>query len=329
MRLILMVSVVMSMCAALQVDRAEKPLVVEIWPGTAPDESGNIGEEMIRMSPKLNRKQVEITESTRLVTNVTKPTLTIYRPAKDKDTRTAVLICPGGGYWDLYWQLEGEEVAQWLISIGVTGIILKYRVPRRPDEPKGEPARRPLQDSQRAVSLVRSKKDEWGINPQQIGIVGFSAGGHLALATATSFDRRTYEPIDEVDKISCRPDFAIAVYSGYLKAKDKDEIAPSLCIPAGTPPISLAHGGDDIISPPKHSVLMYLALKKAGVPAELHVYATAAHDFGVRPSDHPCSTWTQACAAWLRYQGFLKLPAQTAKPENSSLGSFAHVQRSL
>jgi acetyl esterase/lipase len=310
MRLTLMVSLVISMSATWPTIGADKPLVVEVWPGTAPDESGNIGEEMVRMSPKLDHKQVEVTEPTRLVTNVTKPTLTIYRPAKDKDTGTAMLICPGGGYWDLYWQLEGEEVAAWLNSIGVTGIILKYRVPRRPDEPKGEPARRPLQDAQRAVSLVRSKAREWGIHPQQIGMVGFSAGGHLAIATATSFDQRTYEPINDVDTVSCRPDFAIGVYSGYLKAKDKDEIAPGLRIPAGTPPIFLAHGGDDIISPPEHSVLMYLALKKASVPSELHIYATAAHDFGVRPSDHPCSTWTQACATWLRHQGFLKPPTK-------------------
>jgi acetyl esterase/lipase len=306
-----MVSLVISICAAWPTLGADEPMVVEVWPGTPPDESGNIGEEKVHMSPKLDRKQVEVTEPTRLVTNVTKPTLTIYRPAKGKDSGTAVLICPGGGYWDLYWQLEGEEVAAWLNSMGATGIILKYRVPRRPDEVKGEPAWRPLQDAQRAISLVRSKADEWGINPRQIGMVGFSAGGHLAIVTATNFDRRTYEPIDGVDKISCRPDFAIGVYSGYLKAKNKDEIAPGLRIPAGTPPIFLAHGGDDIISPPEHSVLLYLALKKAGVPAELHIYATAAHDFGVRPSDHTCSTWTQACAAWLRYQGFLKLPVQT------------------
>jgi len=311
MRLTLMVSLLISMCAAWPTAGAQTPLVVDIWPGTAPEETGNIGKEKVRMSPKLDRKQVEVTESTRLITNVTKPTLTIYRPAPDKDTGTAVLICPGGGYWDLYWQLEGEEVAVWLNSIGATGIILKYRVPRRPDEVKGEPARRPLQDAQRAVSLVRSNASRWGIHPQQIGMVGFSAGGHLAVATATSFEQRTYEPIDEVDKISCRPDFAIGVYSGYLKAKDKDQIAPGLRIPAGTPPVFLAHGGDDIISPPEHSVLMYLALKKAGVPAELHIYATAAHDFGVRPSENPCSTWTQECANWLRHQGFLKLPAQT------------------
>jgi acetyl esterase/lipase len=310
MRFKSIMSLVIAVSVAWPAVRADKPVVVEIWPGNAPEESGDIGEETVRMSPELDRKQVEVTGSTRLVTNVTRPTLTIYRPAKDKDTGTAILICPGGGYWNLYWQLEGEEVAAWLNSIGVTGIILKYRVPRRPDEVKGEPARRPLQDAQRAVRLVRSNAGEWGIKPQQIGMVGFSAGGHLAIATATSFDQRTYEPVDDLDKISCRPDFAIGVYSGYLKAKDKDEIAPGLRIPAGTPPIFLAHGGDDIISPPEHSVLMYLALKKAGVPAELHIYATAAHDFGVRASDHPCSTWTQACANWLHYQGFLKPSTQ-------------------
>jgi len=160
------------------------------------------------------------------------------------------------------------------------------------------------------VRLVRSKAGERGIQPQPIGMVGFSAGGHLAIATATSFEQKTHEPVDDLDKINCRPDFAIGVYSGYLKAKDKDEVAPGLHIPAGTPPIFLAHGGADIISPPEHSVLMYLALRKAAVPAELHVYATAAHDFGVRPSEHPCSMWTQACAHWLRHQGFLSPPAQ-------------------
>jgi len=286
-------------------DAAERS-VVEIWPGKVPDENGDIGAERIRMSPKLDRKQVEVTEQTRLITDVTKPTITIYRPAAEKNTGTAVVICPGGGYWDLYWQLEGEEVAAWLNSIGVTGIILKYRVPRRPDEPKGEPARRPLQDAQRAVSLVRSKAGEWGINPERIGIVGFSAGGHLAIATATSFDKRTYEPIDGVDKISCRPDFAIPVYSGYLKAKDKDELASSLRIPPETPPIFLVHGGDDIISPPENSVLMYLALKRAGIPAELHIYAGTAHDFGVRTNDRPYSKWTESCADWLREGGLLR-----------------------
>ena len=297
-------------CVARPATAVESPAIIEVWPGEPPEESGNIGPERVRMSPKLDRKQVEVTESTRLITDVTKPTLTICRPPKDKDMGTAILICPGGGYWDLYWELEGEEVAAWLNSIGVTGIILKYRVPRRPDEPQGEPARRPLQDAQRAVSLVRSKAGAWNLNPRRIGMVGFSAGGHLAIATATGFEQRTYEPHDAIDQVSCRPDFAIAVYSGYLKAKDKDELAAGLRVPPGTPPVFLAHGGEDIISPPENSVLMYLALKRAGVPAELHVYAGAAHDFGVRASDQPCTTWTGACANWLRHLGFLEAPAR-------------------
>jgi acetyl esterase/lipase len=305
MRLAWTVSLLACLGAAWPALGAERPMVVALWPGKAPDEVGKIGAETVRMSPKLSRKEVEVTESTRLVTNVTKPTITIYRPAKDKDTGTAMLICPGGGYWNLYWKLEGEEVAAWLNKLGVTAILLKYRVPRRPDEPKGEPARRPLQDAQRAVSLVRSKAKEWGIAPNRIGMVGFSAGGHLAVATATSFEKRTYKPIDDIDKVSCRPDFAVAVYSGYLKAKDKDELAPGLRVPARTPPIFLAHGGADIISPPEHSLFMYLALKRAGVSAELHIYADAAHDFAVRPSDRPCSTWTRSCADWMRQQGFL------------------------
>jgi len=271
-----------------------EPLVLNVWPGRPPDEDGSMGPERTRLSPKLERRQVEVTNQTTLITAVTNPTITVYRPAKD--TGTAMIICPGGGYWDLYWQLEGEEVAAWLNSIGVTGVILKYRVPRRADEPKGEPARRPLQDAQRAVSLVRSKAAEWGIHPDRIGIVGFSAGGHLAIATATSFEKRTYEPIDEVDKISCRPDFAVPVYSGYLKAKDKDELAPWLHVPEKTPPVFLVHGSDDIISPPEHSVVMYLALKRADVPAELHIYAGTTHDFGVRPGERSYSSWTASCA---------------------------------
>src|SRR5437588_400733 len=138
--------------------------------------AGGIGPGKTLLAPKLDRTQVEVTEPTRMVTNVSRPSITVYRPAKDKDVGTAMIICPGGGYWNLYWQLEGEEVAAWLNSLGVTGILLKYRVPRRPDEPKGEPARRPLQDAQRAISLVRSEAGKWGIDPKRIGMIGFSAG---------------------------------------------------------------------------------------------------------------------------------------------------------
>ncbi len=285
---------------------AESPRVIELWPGNAPDEEPGIGPERTVMSPKLERKQVEVTEPTRMLTAVTKPTITIYAPPKTIATDTAVLICPGGGYWNLYWELEGEEVAKWLNSIGATGVILKYRVPRRPDEPKGEPARRPLQDAQRAVSLVRSKATEFGINPDHIGMVGFSAGGHLVIATSTSFEKRTYPPMDDIDKISCRPNFGIPVYSGYLRSKEKDELAGAIRIPRDTPPMFLVHGSDDIVSPPENSVLMYLALKKANVPAELHVYSDTTHDFGVRTVNRPYSAWKDACANWMRDLGMLK-----------------------
>jgi len=293
-------------CLAGPAAAADGPLVVELWPDQVPDEPGGIGPEKVVPSPKLDRSQVEVTESTRMVTNVTRPTLTIYRPAREKDSGTAMLICPGGGYWNLYWELEGEEVAAWLNSIGVTGIILKYRVPRRPDEPKGEPARRPLQDAQRAVSLVRSRAKEWGLAPDRIGIIGFSAGGHLAIATATRFEHRTYAPRDAVDDVSCRPDFAIPVYSGYLKAKDKDELSPGLSVPKQTPPVFLVHGGADLISDPEHSVVMYRALKRAGISAALHIYADSAHDFGVRKVGRPCDAWTQACVDWLRHRRLLQ-----------------------
>jgi acetyl esterase/lipase len=318
LRTILTAAAVTCLLTPVPAASAQELLVVPLWTGKVPDEPGGIGPETTRPSPVLTRKEVEVLESTTLVTNVTRPSITLYRPPKEKDSHAAVVICPGGGYWNLYWQLEGEEVAKWANSIGITGILLKYRVPRRPDEPKGEPARRPLQDAQRAVSLVRSRAKEWGIDPQKIGIMGFSAGGHLAIATATSFEKRTYEPGDEIDKVSCRPDFAIPVYSGYLKHKEKDELAPGLSVPKGTPPVFLVHGGDDIISPPEHSVFMYLALKRAGVPTELHIYATTAHDFGVRKSDrgHPFDKWTTACADWLAHQGFVRpLDAAQSKSE--------------
>lgn len=281
--------------------RAAEPVVVDVWPGKTPGDVGIKGEENSRTyESKL------IGQPTRLITNVTRPTLTIYSPPADRNNGTAMLICPGGGYHDLFWELEGEEVAAWLNSQGMTGIILKYRCPRRPGDVKGEPPPGPLLDAQRAVSLVRSRSTEWGISPARIGMVGFSAGGHLALATATSFEKRTYEPMDAVDKVSCRPDFAVLCYSGYLKAKDKDEIAAGITIPAGTPPIFLAHSSDDSISTAEHSVFMYLALKRANVPAELHIYASGEHDFGVRHNDKLPSSWTNLCLAWLRSRDLLK-----------------------
>jgi acetyl esterase/lipase len=293
-------------CAAGQLPPASTaalpaPLVVDVWPGPAPDDIGIVGAERTYVHDSV------FVGPTRLVTDVTKPTLTIYRPPGNRNTGTAMIIGPGGGYRNLYWELEGEEVAAWLVSQGMTGIILKYRVPFRPGETRPPPG--PMQDAQRAVSLVRGRAAEWGIDPNRIGMVGFSAGGHLAIATATNFDRRTYTPIDDVDRVSSRPDFAIGCYSGYLKADGKDEIPPWIRIPAGTPPILLAHASDDDEkaggSNVENSVIMYLALRRANVPTEMHIYASGNHDFGVRQNDKLPSSWPQLALRWLRSMNLL------------------------
>jgi acetyl esterase/lipase len=289
---------------------AEPPLVLDLWPGKPPGDVGIAGEEKF-FELKVNGKPHLVAgKPTKWLTNVSKPTLTVYPAAKDKNTGVAMLICPGGGYHNLGWDVEGEEVAEWLNSVGITGIILKYRCPRRPGDVKGEPPAGPLKDAQRAVSLVRSKAAAWGIDPKKIGIVGFSAGGHLAGATAANSEKRTYEVIDDVDKSSCRPDFAVCLYSGYFKRKDKDELIDGLPISAQTPPVLLIHASDDPVSAVEHTVTFYLALQRAKVPTEMHVYATGGHGFGVRKSEYPCSSWTECCVAWLRNQGFLKASSQ-------------------
>ena len=268
---------------------AEKRPTLDVWPGQAPGEKGDVGQE--KLLPPQGTKPVQ------RLTNVSKPTITLYRP--EKPNGAAVLICPGGGYSILAMDLEGEEVAAWLNSIGVTGIVLKYRVPARKGQPKHLT---PLQDAQRAMSLVRTRAKEWDIDPSRIGILGFSAGGHLAAAASTNHDKRHYDPIDDVDKTSCRPDFAVLVYPAYLTAGEA--LAPEIRVDARTPPTFFIHAGDDKIGP-ENSVRMYLALKQAKVPAELHVYAGGGHGFGLRPSDNLCSTWPQRSAEWMRSRGLL------------------------
>jgi acetyl esterase/lipase len=200
--------------------RAAEPIVLDLWPGKTPGDVGLKEQESFRIL------QSAIVGPTKLITNVTRPTLTVYQPRREKNTGTAMVICPGGGYWELFWEVEGTEVAAWLNSAGITGIILKYRCPRLPGDAEREPPLGPRLDAQRAVSLVRCRAAEWGIDPRRIGMIGFSVGGHLTPATATGFAKRKYEPIDAVDQVRCRPDFAVACYSGYLKANGKDESGP-------------------------------------------------------------------------------------------------------
>lgn len=272
---------------------AADPTVVDVWPGDVPGETGKIGPEAYQPQ-RAGEKQVE------RLTQVTKPTLTLYRPAADKDTGASVVVCPGGGYHILAMDLEGTEVADWLNSIGVTGIVLKYRVPRRENLSKHLA---PLQDAQRAVSLVRSRAEAWKLDPARIGILGFSAGGHLAACASTNFDRRQYEAIDAVDQVSCRPDFTVLAYPAYLL--EGEAFAPEIRVTRETPPIFFVHAGDDKISA-ENSVRTYLALKQAGVPGELHVFTSGGHGFGLRPSSDAVSGWPKLCEAWMRARGILQ-----------------------
>lgn len=294
------------------------PKVYDVWPDKPPGEIGNIGEEKFwdkrpdgAPIPDVGGRPVK------WLTNVSKPTLTVYRPAKDKDTGASMLICPGGGLTYLAWDSEGEEVAAWLNSIGVTGIILKYRVPRRPDQMdvKFRPIWhiRPLQDAQRAMSLVRSKAGEWDLDPKRIGMIGFSAGAALAAWTSTQFDKRAYDAIDDIDKVSCRPDFAVLLYPGGGASPGKDkgqyQLDPDVPIRKECPPMFFVAAGDD---GDKAEIItcMYLALKRAGVAGELHVYAAGGHDFALRPTSQPCSKWPRLCEDWLRTTGLIKAASQ-------------------
>lgn len=279
---------------------ADKPIVVDLWPGAVPGEKGNLPEEKFA-EPRPNENP-----PLKRLTNVSKPTITVYRPSRDIDTGTALLIAPGGGYSILAWEHEGEQVATWLNSIGITGILLKYRVPRRADQPKDAPPIGALQDAQRALSLVRSRAKEWGIDPRRIGMLGFSAGGHLTAWAATNTDRRAYETMDEVDKVSCRPDFIVLIYPGGLLDKTKkDQLSAEIRVTKETPPCFLAVAYNDA-GPFASSMGLLQALKEAKVPAEMHVFATGGHGFGMKPSDKPYAAWPKRCAEWLQSEGWLQ-----------------------
>jgi acetyl esterase/lipase len=268
---------------------ADKPLVLDVWPGEVPGEKGKIGPE------KLTGEK-----GSRQLTDVSRPTLTVYRPAKDKDTGVAIVIAPGGGYRILAIDHEGDDVATWLNTLGITGVVLKYRVPRRPDNPNAA-----LQDAQRAISVVRSKAKDWNLQPDHIGMLGFSAGGHLTAHTETNFDKRSYEAIDAVDKESCRPDFAVVIYPGGVVGQDKSTLRPEIRVSKEAPPTFLAQSNDDQVGP-ENSAVLYLALKKAGVPAELHIFAKGGHGYGMRARNNPDFDWTRRCEDWLRTQKVIK-----------------------
>ncbi|MDR2982531.1 MAG: alpha/beta hydrolase [Puniceicoccales bacterium] len=265
--------------------------VIQLWPMAAPGET---------ISSLADDKTVEKGKpGDSHLTNIAVPTVEVFRPPADKNTGTAVLVCPGGGYGILAYDKEGIEIAQWLNTLGVTGVVLKYRVPARSGTSRGEV---PLQDAQRALSYIRAHADEWKIDPKRIGMIGFSAGGHLVALTANTM-QRTYTPIDDADKQDFRPNFTMLIYPAYLNGADGK--LTSVAITEKTPSAFLAHAANDPV-PVDSSLLYFSELRKNKVPAELHVYATGGHGYGMRPPNQPSLTWPSCAAEWLRAGGWLK-----------------------
>lgn len=267
---------------------------IKLWPGKAPGEKSNIGLEGPRPDRPGARKVIRLA-------NVSVPMLSVFKAKKHNGA--AVVINPGGGYSIFAWDLEGTEVAEWLNSFGVTAIVVKYRVPRRTGRTKHHA---PLQDAQRALGIVRHNAKKWGIDPKRIGILGFSAGGHLSATAMTNYRKRIYPPMDNTDKVSCRPDFGVLVYPAYLVDNEtKTKLVPEVPVDKATPPAILIHAGDDQVSA-DGSVQMWLAMRRAGVHSELHVFHHGGHGYGLRPSTDPVSKWPMLVEGWMRRMGYLK-----------------------
>ncbi|MGB8839568.1 MAG: alpha/beta hydrolase [Aliidongia sp.] len=279
---------------------------VPIWPDAVPDAqfSAKPGTEIMKIDPADFIAGKTIQE----VDNVSQPTMTVYSP-EEKNTGTAIVVFPGGGYHDLAIDLEGTEVCDWLTPKGITCVLLKYRVPFSGPhwdekcnchiEPKAPMA---LEDAQRTMGLLRLHAAEFHIDPHKIGVIGFSAGGHLVASISTHFEARAYAAIDAADNESCRPDFAIALYPGHLSlAKNTISLNPDIDshITPQTPPTFLLQNEDDDVDRVEDALSYYMALKKAGVPVELHSYARGGHAFGLRRTKFPVSRWPQLVETWM------------------------------
>ena len=279
--------------SALAADRQ----TIVLWPGGAPGEKGDIGPEADTTTP-----QGDLIAGKRVIRlgNVTVPTITVYPAPQANSTRAAVVVMPGGGYHILAMDLEGTEVCEWLNSIGVTGMLLKYRVPARKGGPRYAA---PLQDAQRALGMVRARAAEWNLDPHKIGTLGFSAGAHLTAALGANFETRTYETVDDSDQVSPRPDFSVLIYPGGLTVNDQGgTIGPELRVTSSTPPTFLVQAEDDGVRV-ENSLYYYLALRNAKVPAEMHLFATGGHGYGLRPMSLPVTEWPKLAERWLRTIG--------------------------
>ncbi|HKE96847.1 MAG TPA: alpha/beta hydrolase [Povalibacter sp.] len=270
---------------------------VPIWPGTVPDAMAN---------PK-----PESGDAGGGAFNVSRPTMTVYE-AQGRNTGVAMLVFPGGGYQALAMSGEGSEICDWLTSRGITCVLLKYRVPDSgPTMKDGKryypPVQTAVQDAQRTLGLVRQHAAEWHVDPHKIGVIGFSAGGHLAAAVSTRFAQRSYLPVDAADKLSCRPDFAILVYPGHLWTPGTElTLRSDIHVPRDTPPTFLLQAENDPVDPVKHSLTYYVALQKAGVPVEMHLYAQGGHAFGLKKKELPIGQWPRLVETWLTNIGMVK-----------------------
>lgn len=268
-------------------------LTIPLWPGVAPGAPTDAPPERDMTTAKDNliagRPLIRLG-------NVSTPTLTVYRPT-GANSGAAVVVFPGGGYQILAIDLEGTEVCDWLNGIGVTCVLVKYRVPNSGPFPASPAA---LQDAQRAMGLVRQHASEWGIDPARVGVLGFSAGGHLSAALSTHFDTRLYAPVDAADDMSCRPDFAVVVYPGYLALPDQ-QMAPNAEITPTkqTPPTFIVQSQDDPVHV-ENATNYFLQLKRAGVATELHIYAEGGHGYGLRRTALPVTRWPDAVQGWLQ-----------------------------
>jgi acetyl esterase/lipase len=276
-----------------------------IWPGVIPDARPVDGPEVSGTAVDAAGNKILVGGKPWVyVDKVSQPTITVY-PPQERNNGVAVLVFPGGGYNILAIDLEGTEVCDWLTSKGITCVLLKYRVPCVKTGPYRD-CRTALQDAQRALGLVRFRAAEWHIDPRKIGVLGFSAGGHMVAAISNHFEKRLYPAVDAADKESCRPDFAVSLYPGHLAVPEKDfALNPDLQITSRTPPTFLLQAEDDPVDPVENSLVYYAALRKAGVPAEMHVFVKGGHAFGLRPTASPITRWPQLVEEWLTTVGML------------------------
>ena len=264
-----------------------------IWSSGVPDAKPAIGPEIDTTTSK---QPLVAGKPVVRLGNVASPTITFYAP-KDKNTGAAVVVFPGGGYRILAIDLEGTEVCDWLSSSGITCVLLKYSVPDSGPYPKSPAA---LEDAQRALGLVRSRAVEWHIDPHRIGVLGFSAGAHLAAALSTHFDQRLYKSVEAADQVSCRPDFAVIVYPGYLALPDQNlAFNPEIHVTRETPPTFLLQTEDDRVAHVESSLTYYAALKSANVPVEMRLYSEGVHGYGLRRTALPVTAWPQLVKTWL------------------------------